>query len=167
MRMLEQRSTFAPISGTSMGYGVSSRGGEDEPRFKITTRPRKSRKFSTLDHVWHSFITTELLIVGKTPRIEDTFIEVPDLSPLEMTIETLRSEGKVSEEFVVDLFSQQAIYDAQQDRLQREFAGREIVISGGEVFDAETFSEALGKARAKFPDRPYYSVSLRDNPATF
>lgn len=131
---------------------------EPIPKFRISLIPRGHIEWSTLTISW---------ISNLTPVIEDSWVEVPDETPLEQTMAMMLAEGKVSEDFIVDLFKQQAFYEEYEKDLQRKFAGKEIVICGGKVFAADNFEVAAADARREFPERPYYSVSFAESPTTF
>lgn len=82
------------------------------------------------------------------------------MTELDRTVQELRREGKVTEEYAMDLYTQEAIYDENEERLINEQPGKEVVVSGGELFVGDTFEEVRMKAASKYPGRPYFSASL-------
>lgn len=164
MRMPETHLSLAPAatSATNLELGVWP----GKPVAKAGLKPRKSHEWSTFETFLHES-TTLRLALDWTPRVEGTMIELPETSPLEDTISLLLRDGKVTEDFAVDLFKQKAIYETREQELKREYAGKEVVISGEKVFFDESFEGALTKAKREFPNRPYYSVSFAESPISF
>lgn len=145
-------------SGSFVQVHVESQSG----RFPIRRQIR--HEWSSLHFVWFSHLTTEGIHINWTPWVEDTFWEFPEFSPLELMAAELLRLGRVTESYVVDLFEQKDVFDQWEQDFRVKYAGMELVICGGKVYVGDTFESALEKARAEFPNRPYYSISLRINP---
>lgn len=90
----------------------------------------------------------------------ETKRESPEMTELERAVQELLASGRLTEEYAMDLFTQEAIFQDQKEELLQRFHGKEVVICGGEIFVGETLSEAQEKAVEKHPGRPFFAASL-------
>jgi hypothetical protein len=131
------------------------------------TQPRNvTYAWSSLHAIWFSWITKDLIHISWTPAVEWTSLETPKLSSLERMAATLLALERISEDYVVDLFTQVAIFDENQGRFEAKYKGKHLAVCGGNVFVDDSFEKAVARAQSEFPGRPYYAVSLSASPAT-
>jgi len=102
-----------------------------------------------------------------TPLTTTTLIPQESLSDLEGIVAEWLARGIVNEIYVVDLFTQESIFETKRIELESKYQGKEIVVCGGEVFVGDNFDELANQANKKYPKRPFFSYSLKHEYSTF
>ncbi len=149
-----------------------------KPKLIVTKKKRgKAIDWTTLEQELHVFDLNVVIVnvwnvnkgirLGRSPSIFWTLEESMELSELEHTIMRLIEKGSITEEYAVDMFRQEQLFKDSFEKLQTEYKNKEIVVCGNEIFVADSFDEALQKARSKYPNRPFYSRSPTKEPITF
>lgn len=135
------------------------------PVRRVIPQIRTTYEWSSLHTLWFNWNTHDLIRQNWTPFVEWTAYEIQEFSPLDRMTANLLVAGRVTEEYVVDLYSQVEIFEENRAELELKFVGKEVVICGGRVFTGVTFDEAVRAAQTRFPGRPYHAVSFSFFPA--
>lgn len=101
----------------------------------------------------------ERVHLNTTPNVDSSIEEQDDLSEFEKSVAELFSQELVNLDYIQDLFQQEQVFKDNFEQIQKDLAGKYIVVCGGEIFDGETLKEAETRAREKYNDRPTYSYS--------
>lgn len=152
-----------------------------QPKFRISVIPKRKKgkalEWTTLEqeprifypmavimNIWN---TNKAIRLGITPPVFSTLQESMQISELEHTIMRLIEKGSITEEYAVDMFRQEQIFNDNFEKLQTQYKNKEIVVCGDEIFIGDSFDEALQKATAKYPNRPFYAYSSKKESITF
>lgn len=108
-------------------------------------------------------LTPEYFFEGNTASsIQRTTVENKEMTELDKRVQESIAEGVMTEEYAMDLFTQEDIFHERRESLMNENKGKEAVVCAGEIFLSEDFEEARRKAQEKYPGRPFFSASLRN-----
>lgn len=102
-----------------------------------------------------------------TPIVELTFDVEEQISAVDDTISRLLAKGNINEEYVVDFFTQEAIFENKKSELQLKYPDKEVLVCGGEIFTGDSFEELEKNAKEKYPNYPFYSHSFKSEYSTF
>lgn len=136
----------------------------------------KSREYPTIGATFGFDNLLQIIIVDFTdkrthytiiPFTTTTLILKTILSELENTVAKWLAKGTVNESYVVDLFTQESIFEMKKTELESKYPDKEIVVCGGEIFVGDSFDESVNQASQKHPKRPFYSHSFKQEYSTF
>ena len=85
----------------------------------------------------------------------------PEEAEVEKSLSRLLAKNVIDKEYIIDYFTQRAIFENQKDRLQEKHAGRLLLVCGGRIFVGDDLDELQAQAQAEYPDRPFFSYSFR------
>lgn len=136
----------------------------------------KSREYPTIGGRFGFDNLLQIIIVDFTnqkihttmiPFATTTLILKSVLSELENTVSALIANGTINEKYVVDLFTQEALFEDKRKELESKYQGKEIVVCGGEIFTGDDVDKLIEKSSVKYPKRPFYSHSFKKEYSTF
>lgn len=90
-----------------------------------------------------------------------------EITEVEKSISKLLAEGIIDEKYVVDYFTQEALFESKKYELREKYAEQMILICGGEIFVGNNFEELEKQAQMKYSNRPFYSHSFRTEYSMF
>ena len=77
------------------------------------------------------------------------------------SLSRLLAKNVIGVGYIIDYFTQRAIFESQRDRLQERHAGRLLLVCGGRIFVGDDLDELQERAQTEYPDRPFFSHSFR------
>lgn len=102
-----------------------------------------------------------------TPFAELTFEIEEQISAVDDAISQLLAKEDVNEEYVVDFFTQEAIFENKKSELKLKYSDKEVLVCGGEIFVGNSFDDLEKNAKERYPNRPFYSHSFKNEYSTF
>lgn len=136
----------------------------------------KSREYPTIGRMYGFDSLLQIIIVDftnnkihstRTPFSTLTYRVSLPISDLEQTIAELIKKGTINEKYIVDLFTQEALFESKRKELESKYQNKEIVVCGGEIFSGDDLDKLINDANMKYPNRPFYSHSFKHEYSTF
>ena len=140
------------------------------------TRQGKSIIYPTIGNMYGYDYLLQIITLNWTdkrihsfmiPFTTSTLLPQEQLSDLETTISELLVKGVINEKYVVDLFTQEALFESKKTELESKYQGKEIVVCGGEIFVGDDVDKLIDEANHKYQNRPFYSHSFKHQYSTF
>ena len=95
-----------------------------------------------------------------TPFTTSTHKPKPEETEVEKSLSRLLEKNAIDEEYIVDYFTQEAIFEDQKDGLRKKHAGKLLLVCGGDILVGDDLDKLKEQAQAKYPDRPFFSHSF-------
>jgi len=142
----------------------------DTQQYFRVRRRGKSQEWPTIGDRFGYFLIIDVITVDwtnrkihafSTPLTTPTYQEIPPISALEDTLSYQLIKDLITESYLVDFYTQQSIFELKKNDLEKEHPNKEIIVCGNEIFVGDYFDELMKTAKKKYPNRPFYSYSLK------